>query len=84
MILFNNTSFYFFGLENLMRLLAKIIGLIISLLGLLILIRAFSLLRKSKVKARSTTINKLYRKRFMEINLYALLVTVLIIVTSII
>ncbi len=62
----------------------KIIGIIISLFGLAILIRAFSLLRKSKVDAESTSINKSYRKRFMEINLYALLVTVLIIITSII
>ena len=57
----------------------QIIGFLLSLLGIIVLIRSFSLLRKDMIPSD----HMIYRIRFMDINIYALSVTVLVIVTSI-
>jgi len=58
------------------------IGYVISVLGIIVLIKAFSLLSNKSLDVDIT--HNPYRKRFMEINIYALLVTVLVITTSVI
>ena len=56
----------------------QFVSLLLILLGLAVLIRGLSLLKKSNFAKGS------YRMRFMDINIYALLTTILIITTSII
>ena len=60
------------------------VGFIISIFGIILLIRAFSLLKKKKPNLKIIDVNKSYRKRFMEINVYALFITILIILINIV
>ena len=60
------------------------IGFIISMSGIILMIRAFSLLKKKKANLKIIDVKKSYRKRFIEINIYALFVTLLVIVTNIV
>ena len=63
---------------------SQVVGFSISLFGLILLIRAFSLLKKKRPNLKIIDVNKSYRKRFMEINVYALFITILIILTNIV
>jgi len=56
----------------------QIVGALLSLFGAIVLIRSLSLL-----KYNNSHSNTIYRVRFMDINIYALLVTILVIVTNI-
>lgn len=56
----------------------QLVGLLFSAIGVIVLIRGFSLLHKAE------SIPASYRVRFMDINIYALLTTLLIIITSIV
>lgn len=60
------------------------IGFIISMSGIILIIRAFSLLKKKKANLKIIDVKKSYRKRFIEINIYALFVTLLVIVSNIV
>ena len=60
------------------------IGFIISMSGIILMIRASSLLKKKKVNLKIIDVKKSYRKRFIEINIYALFVTLLVIVTNVV
>lgn len=57
----------------------QIAGLILSMFGVIVLLRSISLLKDTK----NVQGNSIYRIRFMDINIYALLVTILVIVTNI-
>lgn len=57
----------------------KIVGILLSLFGVIVLIRSLSLLKEHKNPIN----NAIYRIRFMDINIYALLVTILVIATNI-
>ena len=67
-------------LPNYLLLKSQLISFLIPAFGVLVLIRSISLL-KNKSKSN---INIFYRKLFMDINIYALVVTILIISVSII
>jgi len=56
----------------------QIVGALLSLFGAIVLIRSLSLLTNNNYHS-----NTIYRVRFMDINIYALLVTILVIVTNI-
>lgn len=58
----------------------QLIGILLSLSGAVVLIRSISLLNKNVNGLKNTN----YRSRFVDINIYALLVTLLIITTSIV
>lgn len=55
-----------------------IVGFLLSFSGIIVFIRSISLLKKDKEKVITSS----YRIRFMDINIYALLVSLLVIVTS--
>lgn len=60
------------------------IGFVISLISIILLLRAVSLLKKNKINTTAAKINYSYRQRFIEINIFALIVTFLVIVTNVI
>jgi len=60
----------------------KIVGYILSLLSIILFVRAASLLKNNMSSETNVKVNRSYRTRFMEINIYALIVTILTIFSN--